>query len=261
MSITAGADELVFFDCNMRIGRAGIIRPEHFLTAAALLEEMDYHGISRALTYGVWSREWDVPGGNEQLLAELAGHDRLVPCVAALPPATGELPPPDEFVASVIARNGAVRIFPRSHQFMLSQWCLGSLLEALEEARVPLFVDMAETTWDELAAVLGAYRNLPIVLTNASYRINRYAYPLFERFANLHLEISMFQVMLGIEDVCRRFGPERLLFGTDMPIKDAAGPMALITYADISDEAKRLIAGENLRRLLGLCPCTEGSEG
>lgn len=38
---------LRFFDCNMRVGRAGVVRPEQILDAAGLLGEMDYAGIDR----------------------------------------------------------------------------------------------------------------------------------------------------------------------------------------------------------------------
>ena len=48
-----------------------------------------------------------------------------------------------------------------------------------------------------------------------------------------------------------RFGAERLLFGTNMPQGAGSAAIAMITYADISLEEKKLIASENLNRILG----------
>ncbi len=54
----------------------------------------------------------------------------------------------------------------------------------------------------------------------------------------------------GIEEICRRFGARRLLFGTGLPFTEAGPSIAQITYAEISDADKRSIAGDNLRKLL-----------
>ncbi|MGE5531892.1 MAG: amidohydrolase family protein [Bacteroidota bacterium] len=241
-----------FFDCNMRIGRAGIIRPEHILDNAGLLGEMDYAGIDSALVYHAWSQEWDAGGGNAQLLTELDKCGRFYPAFVPLPHATQELTSPAEFADDVRQRHGAARLYPKAHGYSLSEWCSGEMLGALEARGVPVLIEMAQTGWDELASVLAAHPNLPVILLATSYRINRSIYPLFEKFDNLYLETATFQIMRGIEDVCRKFGPQHLVFGTGLPLLDAGGPIAQITYAELPLEHKRMIAGETLAGLLGL---------
>ena len=44
------------------------------------------------------------------------------------------------------------------------------------------------------------------------------------------------------------------LFGTAMPQYDAGGPLGLLAAARVPDAARAAIAGDNLRRLLGLAP-------
>lgn len=243
---------LRFFDCNMRVGRAGVVRPEHLLDVPGLLSEMDYAGIASALVYHAWSQEWDAGGGNRQLLAELGDCVRLYPCFVPLPHATEELARPAAFANDVRSRHGAVRLYPRAHSYSLSEWCSGPMLEALEEFQVPALVELAQVSWDELATVLRDHPRLPVILLATSYRVDRYLYPLFEKCENLYLETATFQIMRGIEDVCRRFGPGRLVFGTGLPLLDAGGPIAQVTYAELPPEDKRLIAGGTLARLLGL---------
>ena len=47
-------------------------------------------------------------------------------------------------------------------------------------------------------------------------------------------------------------GPERILFGSDFPLLSQARSLREVEEAPLEDEAKRLILGENARRLLGL---------
>lgn len=251
--------DLSYFDCNMRLGRATAVRPEHRLDTAGLLAEMDYLGVSAALVYHAWSPEWDAGGGNEQLLTEIEGQSRFYPCLVPLPHATGETGDPIAFAADLRARHGAARLYPKPHNYSLSDWCMGPTLQALAEAQVPVLLEMSQVTWDELAHLLPAYPGLPIILLGYGYRSNRHLYPLLEQHTNLYLEVATHQVMLGIEDVCARFGPERLLFGTGLPLLDGGGAVAQIVYADLPLADKQLIAGGTLARLLSLPWPLEGS--
>ena len=52
------------------------------------------------------------------------------------------------------------------------------------------------------------------------------------------------------EMVVRELGAERVLFGSDAPGRSFASQLAKVSGADIPEDAKRLILGENLKRLL-----------
>ncbi|MEI6502085.1 MAG: amidohydrolase family protein [Armatimonadota bacterium] len=247
-----GGGKLRFFDCNMRLGRAGVVRPEHILDAAGLLGEMDYAGLDSALVYHAFSQEWDAGGGNAKLLEEIGDCGRFYPCFVPLPHATHEMPSLAEFGADLKRRHGAARLYPKAHSYSLQDWCAGEMLDVLEALRLPVLIELAQTDWDELAGVLAAHPRLPVIVLATSYRVNRYLYPLWEKFDNLYLETATFQIMRGIEDVCRRFGPQRLVFGTGLPLLDAGGPLAQVTYAELPVAHKRMIAGETLAELLGL---------
>ncbi len=241
-----------FFDCNMRVGRAGVVRPEHILDAPGLLAEMDYLGVERALVYHAWAPEWDAGGGNRKLLEELDGYPRLHPCLVPLPPATQEMDDPAALAADLKRRNGAARLYPKAHSYMLSDWTCGPLLTALADLQVPILLELAQVEWDQLAHIVQTYSTLPVILLATSYRLNRYIYPLFDRCDNLYLEIATYQIMRGIEDVSRRFGAERLVFGTGLPLLDGGGPIAQVMYAELPEASKRLIAGGTLAKLLGV---------
>jgi predicted TIM-barrel fold metal-dependent hydrolase len=241
-----------FFDCNTHIGCPSKPQPNEFTDKATLLAEWDRLGIAAGLTYHVWAQEWCPEEGNQKLLAEIADEPRLFPLFVALPGATREMPPPEDLANTIREAHGAVRLFPVEHSFRFAPWCSGDLLAALEAAGVPVEIDIAQTSWDEIAQVLAAFPRLHVIVLNVYYRIDRLIYPLWEKHATLHVESHSYQTHRGIEAVCERFGPDRIVFGTDLPVHEGGGAIAQIQYAEIGDDAKAAIASGTMRGLLGL---------
>ncbi len=244
---------LKFLDCNCQVGRYSAPQPEavKLTEPAGLVEELNYNGISGALVYHALAKELSPSVGNSRLLREIVGQP-LYPCWAVMPHYTGEMAEPRKLVDTMISRGvRAARLFPATQQFKLSEWCCGELFAELERRKVPVFVELDQTGgWDEIAGILAAHPKLRLTVLRPNYRNDRYLYPLFERYPHFSIEISFYQVTSGIQTVCRRFGAERLLFGTGLPWYNAGVPISMVTYAEISDEEKQLIAGGNLRRLM-----------
>src|SRR5207249_2880454 len=53
-----------------------------------------------------------------------------------------------------------------------------------------------------------------------------------------------------VEMAVRELGAERVVYGSDVPGRGFASQLAKVQGADVPDAAKRLILGENLRRIL-----------
>ena len=247
---------LSFFDSNCVIGRRSIRRseqPTEFYTLESLLAEMDYAGIDKALVYHSLAKEYDPTLGNRKLLDEIKGNDRLCPCWVIMPHTTGEMPSPDALTNEMTACGvKAVRLFPSDHLFSLSDWSCDELLKELENHNIVVIIELDQIGWDGINSLCSRYPRLPVIITNLNYRIDRYLYPLLDRFKNLHIEISGYQVHRGIEAICSRFGAEKLIFGSRMPYFIPGPAMALVEYSLISPKDKSLIASGNLGRLLGI---------
>jgi len=245
---------LNFFDAYCALGHLSApVFGQEFPSADDLLAVMAATQISEALVYSPTAYEYDPVTGNEILQTEIAGYSNLHPCWVLLPPSTGEMASPTQLLGQMQQNNvRAARLCPSPvrNNFSLADWCIGSLLRVLADATVPVFLDVLEITWAELASILSRYKKLPIILTGVTYRLDRYLYPLWDRHSNLYVEISGYQGYYAIEAVVQRFGPERLLFGTNMPTYNPGATVSAVTYAEISNEAKSLIAAANLRRLL-----------
>ncbi|MCK4655343.1 MAG: amidohydrolase family protein [Candidatus Cloacimonetes bacterium] len=213
---------------------------------------MKRSNIGKALVYHSFSREYSPVLGNQKLLEEIGKYKNLYPCWVLFPHYTGEMPVPEELI-NVILEKGirAVRIFPKTHKWSLSEWSAGVLLKILEKRSIPLFIDFEETNFDQLNSVCSGHPNLPVVLTRAPFRLNRDIYALLSETSNLYIDTSFFQLYYGIEDVCEKFGANRLLFGSATPFFDPAPLIMVVKYARISKEEKAMIAGGNLMQLLG----------
>jgi predicted TIM-barrel fold metal-dependent hydrolase len=75
-----------------------------------------------------------------------------------------------------------------------------------------------------------------------------------QRFENLYLETASSTIDTNfLETAVATLGPEKIIFGTDMPLLDPWTQLAKIRDTAISSEARDLICGGNIARLIGLC--------
>jgi hypothetical protein len=171
-----------------------------------------------------------------------------------LPDGTGELGNLDRYLDSML-HNGVrtVRLFPKSHNFSLADWCSGRLLSRLEERRIPLFIWPRETNWESLYGVASRYPRLPLVLEQCeeeAYWNLRFVVPLLERCPNIYIETDKAHLYLGVDEIVRRFGSGRLIFGSHLPVDDPFASLMLVTDGDFPEDGKIEIAHANLDALL-----------
>ncbi|GAG70498.1 unnamed protein product [marine sediment metagenome] len=214
---------------------------------------MDTAGIEEALVYHIVARDADPALGNRLLHEEIAGNDRLHPVWVVIPHHTGEMPKPKKLLKKMDARGvKAVRMYPTKDQqsFSLEEWNSGELLGALEEARVPLILEIEIVWWEAVARILKNHPKLPVIIADANYRHNRFTYPLFKKYKNLCVETTRHFGAGVYEDIVGKFGSHPILFGTNMPRYTGTAAVSMLTYADIPLKDKKAIAGGNLRKLL-----------
>lgn len=237
------------FDCTAGFGpyRTRVFR--FASTAQQLLDEMDFCGIERALVYHTAQR-FDVPtAGNALLLREIAGHERLFPSWTILPSHTGEQMDVEDLL-SAMHRQGvrALRLFPEDHRYFLDEVSWGDQMAAYMERHIPLFV---RAHLGLISDLLRSFPRLVVVTsTQGTNPLDRYAWPLIERYPNLHFETSGYLVDGIIEEFCHRFGAERLIYGSGFPDQPSGAALLMLAQADISESQREAIAAGNLERLL-----------
>lgn len=253
---------LDFFDCSLYIGRpAKVPTVNREITPSSLKEELGELAITGGLVTHVTAREYHPAAGNPLLLQQLNGHPELAPCWVLLPHHTGEMAEPRPLVRSMLASGvRAARVYPGiangdGHRFPLHRLVVGELFAELERNRIPLFIDYLlgrrdDVNWGEVAEVCERHPKLPVILIRSSGRSSRTLHAFMRALPNLHMEISFYHAHRGIEALVEDVGPERILFGSNYPYNTLPAPVFRVAHSLIPLEAKRLIAGGNLRRLL-----------
>ncbi len=231
------------FDANVRVGHSGVYG-ELALEAPALLAEMDRFGIKQALVSHFTAEEYDAAEGNRTLARDL--HD----CPERLVPAWSVLPDPAsiEKLDDPIAVRLSFGI--RKHNFSWAPWCCGELYEYLEQHAILTVMAREDLEWDSLARLLENFPRMTILLLETGYRADRYLFPLLKRYSNLYFDTSTYVAHRQLESFVERFGPERVVFGSRLPLYTPAAALGVLATARISDEARLAIAGGTLRRLL-----------
>ena len=81
----------------------------------------------------------------------------------------------------------------------------------------------------------------------------RTLFTLMERYPNLYLETSYMQGHDAIALIAGRWGAERLIFGTGLPVWDPGMAITGLTYASFSVEERDAVAAGSLQRLIDNC--------
>ena len=236
-----------------------MIKPIRFAeTADDLLKEMDFYGIEEALVYHSRQRDDSPIVGNKILLREIEGVHRLHGTLAILPPQTGELGSLEDLLELMRVKNiRAFRAFPSEHKYLMTKTALGPLYELMIERNIPLFISVNESCggisgWYLIEKILSDAPELTLVVTeHGSWGHDRFFRPLIEKYENLYLDISRYELDGGISRFCADYGADRLLFGTGFPQWNPGGPILMLAQADITSKEREMIASGNLLRILG----------
>ena len=252
------------FDANCMVGRHTRLQAGAPHSPGDLLAEMDRLGIAEALVLDCLGRENHPLDGNARILETTAGQPRLHPAWSALPTgARDEQPDPAVFIEQMRAQGvGALFLFPKQYRFSLSDWCIDALLEPLEAVSVPVFINpneagredsgWDETDWEAVVALCKRWPALPVIVSEWRIRrANRLIYRALDTCPNLRIELSGYWLHRGIEYITEHWGAYRLLFGSNWPLLGPACTLTPLTTAEIADDDKRRIAGDNLRELVG----------
>lgn len=254
-----------FYDANASFGVDMVnhecVNHENFIVlekvdiapdAKTLIEYMDRAGIEKA---NVWHRamyELDPTAGNKKILREIQGYEhRLSPSLTILPAITDREYEPNRFFDCMKAHGArTVHAFPLMNRYILCGVTMGEQLSLLSELKIPVYLTPKDG-FEPIYSVLQEFPDLTVILYNIGWWPSaRYVYPLLKRYKNVYFETGDFSMLHGIEDVCARFGSERMLFGTNFPTNSMAGSLCSLEMARVSLRDKENIAHANLERLL-----------
>lgn len=220
---------------------------------ADLLGAMDRLGIDEAVVSHLEGWRHAPAAGNARVVAEVADVPRLHACWIVLPDGTGEFPPPSDLArAAREASVVAVRALPEHHGWLLDSPEGTALGRALADERLPLLVDADQTSWPAVEALTAACPELDVVVCRVGYRSTRTFAPMLDRRPRVRLDLSYLGGHDALEWAVRRFGADRLVFGTGAPHVDPAGPVARLSWSGLDDATAAAIGWGHGAALLGM---------
>ncbi len=247
----------MLFDCNAMYGVFSVPPLKRADGPAELLAEMARCGVARALVRHAAQIDESPVVGNPLVCAQVAAIASLEPAWALLPTHTAELGDVDALIGGMRAHGvRALWAYPSRHRYLLNPTTCGDLLDVLVARRIPLFMTRDEQSgglagWALAEAILGQFPALRLVIVgHGSWGEDRYFRPLLKRYEHFRVDTSRYELDGGIAEVCRLYGPERLLFGTAFPHTGMGGATLTLLHCDMPDDYKLAVAGGNLERLL-----------
>jgi len=251
----AEKNKIKFFDANCWLGNPvaeSLVKvPE---TVGELLKVMDYCGVEKAVVASSIALNDYIGYGNERLLKEIKQSDRLYAAAVLLPEHTGELGDLSKYISFITVNKVVmVKLFPKIHNFVLSDYCMGSILKLLEKKRIPVTLWHTQTSWNEIDRLCSVYPRLPIIIEGVGRKLlydNRIFYPLLKKHKNLFLETHNLTNYLGLDDMVKKFGAEKVIFGTFLPRNDPEAALMPVVYGDFAFKKKQMIARDNLLSLI-----------
>ena len=245
--------DLFFFDADCQVGSvptAGVLPgvPE-------LLVDMDKFGVEKAL----------VAHGNAPMLGAVQSNKELSEMLKAdtdsrlhgvwsiLPTQCPELPPAEKFFELLEEnRISALTLYPFDHLFVPRRRVIGKLMDMAAEKNIPVMLKAFSNRGEDLYDFVEEFPDNRMILCEkfGKWGHDRQIRPLLENFPGFYFGLTGYWVPEGIRDLVEFCGAERLLFASGFPGYSQGSLMLQLKHSGLSDGDLRLIAGENMARLL-----------
>ncbi len=253
--------DVTWFDACCSLGRYVHMPENQPETAEGILDVMDHYGIHEALVVDTVARDAAPAAGNMRVLEKVRNHPRLHPAWCGLMSASRELPPPDEFVAQMREEGVAALFLFHGHMnIRLDSWAIDDLMAELAQAGCPVFIcpnswrppgQSEATDWENVTRICQTFPELPVIVTeHRQFFTQRTVYAALAACPNLRLEMSSLWRYGAIEFIAQEFGADRMVWGSQLPLRDPGAILGQVGRADLPTEELAKVAGGNLRELM-----------
>lgn len=224
-----------------------------------MLERADRAGVDKALVQSVATTPHQVSSINHFIANEVEKHpDRLI--------GFGTLHPASENIVADLRELlslglKGVKLHPDIQDFKIDDYRALSIYEACEAHGVPILFHAGDSRYDRsnpnrLVPVLRIYNRLTVIAAHfGGYSMWEEAAEALAGLPNLYVDCSSSMPFLSdekIKEYIRRFGDDRVLFGSDYPMWTAEREIPRLLSLNLPKESYRKIFSENIMALLGL---------
>jgi predicted TIM-barrel fold metal-dependent hydrolase len=192
---------------------------------------------------------------NEGLARAIQGYDRLIGC-AIVNPQFGEKAV-DELEGCVVEwKIKGLKLMPTFHGYPVHTTVVDPLMRKVRELGIPLTVHSG--SWNaaplQISVLADRYPEVPIIMEHSGYRwFLADALAAAQRSPNIRLGLSIIATETAmVIDIFKAVGPERMLFGSDVPAAYPDLAAEAIRRCKFGKEAEDLIFGGVLSQIYQL---------
>ena len=150
-----------------------------------------------------------------------------------------------------------IKPYPPYQKFDFADEACRPWFEYANEHHLPALIHSDGTIYmDMVEKIIEKYPNITFIIahTGTSYQLARHAIELAKKYNNIILEITYTTTGRGmIEFLVEQVGADRVLYGSDLPMRDPTPQLAWVCYAKISVDDKKKILAENFKKILDRC--------
>ncbi len=238
---------LPIVDCNTWVGFYP--RQAIDLSPQVLLSIMRRYGVARALFVHTTAVFYDPRTGNDLAVQVARESGGLLLPVASLNPMQYRK------MAEEIDRRlqqgfRLFRFFPQWQGWQPKVAPFKELVGILTEKNVPFLIDCPQVGWATEIAELVQDKQVFAILCNVSEFNFGETLCVTKSISNLYFETSCITQPEGYELVASEVGVDKLVFGSGAPLYYFASALFPLLHSSLSDEDKRKVLVENLRRIV-----------
>ena len=228
-------------------------------TAASLLQINEEVGIDHSLVQSVATTPKQVQSINNFIADTVKNADGRLTGLGTLHPDSEDQRADVQHLVDLGLRG--VKLHPDIQQFKIDDYRCLKIYELCEEFGLPILMHTGDKRYDfsntnRLIPILETYTNLTIIGAHLG------GWSLWEEASlelagtpNLYVDCSSTMAWVPLDktaEIIRRYGADRVLFGTDYPMWHPKDEVRMFFELGLSDDEMKLILSENVKKVYGL---------
>lgn len=245
----------MIIDFHAHIGRSWVGWEENKIGPAEMLKIYDQFGIEKSCISS-WNLSYDPIAGNDEVAAVIKQYpDRYIGFGVISPRWSPTVADEVDRCIEKLGMKG-IKLHPTLNSWPADSPLVYPVMERIVKHGVPVLFH----TWNDDFSHPSRVGRLAKLFPTAKIAMGHMGFEAFydaafiaKEMPNVYLDTTgSYNEVRTLREVVRIAGKEKVVFGTDGPALNIPVELAMIQHADIPEDAKTAILGENAARLLGL---------
>ena len=236
----------------------GVTSSEHG-TGSELMAKREEYGIDRFVVQSVATTAKQVRSINEFIAQEVEKSKGMFIGLGTLYPDSPDLVSDYKHLRELGLRG--VKLHPDIQQFKIDDYRCLKIYELCEQDDVPILMHTGDRRYDKsnpnrLWPIMQIYKGLRVIGAHlGGWSVWEEASRRLCEFENLYVDCSSTFPFISTDrayEMMRRYGADKILFGTDYPMWSPKKELEVFFELDFSDEERKKILSENALKVYGI---------